>query len=157
MEAALNAATGDGSPAETLDAAIAAMQRIAIENDAVLRTIVRLSLEKRLGGQQTGNPKFLPVRGARRVEWIEVALAPARPLLTPQRFQRLVSGLTLCLGIEPLITLQDVRTLTPEQSVDICRWAAQSMLNAALREQSVVKPSMNSGEKDRRQNAPLRR
>jgi hypothetical protein len=71
----------------------AAMQRIAAENDALLRTIVRLSLEKRLGGQQpTDSP---PVRGSRLVEWIEAALAPARHLLASSRFERLVSGLTL--------------------------------------------------------------
>jgi hypothetical protein len=78
------------------------MQRLAADNDALLRTIVRLSLEKRLGGQQAADS--LSVRGSRRVEWIEAALAPARPLLSSSRFERLVPGLTLCLGIEPLIT-----------------------------------------------------
>jgi AcrR family transcriptional regulator len=147
VEAALHGALGRRSPPEILDAAVAAMQRIAVENDALLRTIVRLSLEKRLGGQQAGNP--VPVRGSRRVEWIETALAPARHLLTSSRFERLVSGLTLCLGIEPLITLQDVRALTPGQSVDICRWAAQAMLDAALREPALPKNRrpVNRGQK----------
>src|ERR1700688_4026597 len=53
VETALHAALKRRSPAEILDAAVAAMQRIAVENDALLRTIVRLSLDKRLGGQQT--------------------------------------------------------------------------------------------------------
>jgi AcrR family transcriptional regulator len=154
VEAALHAALGCRSPAEILDAAVAAMQRIAVENDALLRTIVRLSLDKRLGGQQT--TESLPVRGSRRVEWIEAALAPARPLLASSRFGRLVSGLTLCLGIESLITLQDVRALTPEQSVDICRWAAQAMLDAALREQSGALPR-NRGAVDRVQKVRPRR
>ena len=138
VEAALSAAAGRHSPAETLDAAITAIQRLAVENEALLRAIVRLSLDKRLGGQQTGQAEPVPVRGSRRVDWIEAALKPARPLLAPSRYQRLVSGLTLCLGIESLITLQDVRALTPEQSVDICRWAAQAMLEAVLREQSAA-------------------
>ena len=125
VEAALKAAAGRRSPAEVLDAAVTSMQRIAIEHDALLRTIVRLSLEKRLGGQQTDIHESLPVRGSRRVEWIEIALAPVRPLLAASLFERLVSGLTLCLGIESLITLQDVRTLSPDQAVEICRWAAQ--------------------------------
>jgi AcrR family transcriptional regulator len=156
VEAALRAALGRGSPAEILDAAIAAMQRIAVENEAILRTIVRLSLDKRLGGQQTDTPKSLPVRGSRRVEWIKLALVPVRPLLASSRFERLVSGLTLCLGIESLITLQDVRVLTPGQSVDICRWAAQAMLDAALREQDVG-PSRKRGAVDRQQVARPRR
>ena len=138
VEAALKAAAGRRSPAEVLDAAVASMQRIAIEHDALLRTIVRLSLEKRLGGQQTDMHGSIPVRGSRRVEWIETALAPVRPLLAASLFERLVSGLTLCLGIESLITLQDVRTLSPDKAVEICRWAAQGMLEAALREQNAA-------------------
>jgi AcrR family transcriptional regulator len=156
VEAALKAAARRRSPAEVLDVAVTSMQRIAIEHDALLRTIVRLSLEKRLGGQQTGIPKLLPVRGSRRVEWIETALTPVRPLLTASLFERLVSGLTLCLGIESLITLQDVRTLSPNQAVEICRWAAQGMLEAALREQSEA-GSKNGRSRSRRQSAVTRR
>ena len=147
VEGALKAATEQRSPAEVLDMAVTGMQRIAIENDALLRAIVRLSLEKRLGGQQTGL-KSLPVRGSRRVEWIESILALVRPLLPASRFERLVSGLTLCLGIESLITLQDVRCLTPEGAIEICRWAAHAMLETALREQN------NSASKSRRSRKP---
>jgi AcrR family transcriptional regulator len=134
VEAALTAALERSSPPAALDAAIAAMQRIAVENEDLLRTIVRLSLDRRLGGQQTEITQTFPVRGSRRVEWIEAALGPARPLLAPSIFERLVSGLTLCVGIESLITLQDVRVLSSGQSVDVCRWAAQAMLDTALRE-----------------------
>jgi AcrR family transcriptional regulator len=132
VEGALKAAAERCSPSEVLDAAVTSMQRIAVENDALLRAIVRLSLEKRLGGQQTEVPTTHPVRGARRVEWIESALAPVRPLLPSPVFERLVSGLTLCLGIECLITLQDVRCLAPEDAIEVCRWAAHAMLEAAL-------------------------
>jgi len=69
------------------------------------------------------------------VSWIETSLTPVRPLLAAPFFERLVSGLTLCLGIESLMTLQDIRNLAPGQAVDICRWAAQAMLDAALRDQ----------------------
>lgn len=155
VEAALKAAAGRRSPAEVLDAAVTSMQRIAIEHDALLRTIVRLSLERRLGGQQTDISKSLPVRGSRRVEWIETALTPIRPLLATSLFDRLVSGLTLCLGIESLITLQDVRTLSPDQAVEICRWAAQGMLEATLREQNEA-GSKSRRSRSRRQNAGSR-
>jgi AcrR family transcriptional regulator len=136
VERALKAAAERSSPAEVLDTAVAGMQRIAIENDALLRTIVRLSLEKRLGGQQTNVPSSFPLRGSRRVEWIESVLVPVRPLLTPSLFERLVSGLTLCLGIESLITLQDVRRLGAEDAIEICRWVARAMLEAAMREKN---------------------
>src|SRR5262249_8463734 len=76
VDRVLKAAAERRSPAEVLDIAVADMQRIAIENDALLRAIVRLSLEKRLGGQRTNTLKSLPLRGSRRVEWIESVLAP---------------------------------------------------------------------------------
>ena len=136
VEDALKAAGKRQSPAQILDAAVGGMQRIAIKNEALLRAIVRLSLERRLGGQQTEIPKSTPVRGSRRVEWIESVVAPVRPRLTAARFDRLVSGLTLCLGIESLITLQDVRRLSPEDAIEICCWAAHAMFETALREQN---------------------
>jgi AcrR family transcriptional regulator len=140
VEGALKIAAERRSPAEVLDVAITGMQRIAIENEALLRAIVRLSLERRLGGQQTEIPKSLPVRGSRRVEWIETILAPVRPRLTVSLFECLVSGLTLCLGIESLITLQDVRRLGAEDAIEICRWAAQAMFERALRQQGDAAP-----------------
>ena len=79
VEAALKAAAARRTPSEVLDVAVASMQRIAVEHDALLRTIVRLSLEKRLGGQKTDIPKSVPVRGSRRVEWIETSLDPRPP------------------------------------------------------------------------------
>jgi AcrR family transcriptional regulator len=115
VEAALASAAARRSPAERLDAAVTAIQRLALENEESLRAIVRLSLDRRLGEQQAAKPEHGPLRGSRRVDWIEAALAPVRPKLSPSRFKRLVSGLTLCLGIEALITLQDVRGLTPAQ------------------------------------------
>jgi AcrR family transcriptional regulator len=136
VESALKIAAERQLPAQVLDEAVTGMQRIAIKNEALLRAIVRLSLERRLGGQQTEIPKLLPVRGSRRVEWIENVLAPARPLLTGSHFERLVSGLTLCLGVESLITLQDVRRLASEDAIEICRWAAHAMFETALREQN---------------------
>ena len=135
VEAALASAAARRSPAERLDAAVTAIQRLALENEESLRAIVRLSLDRRLGEHQAAKPEHGPLRGSRRVDWIEAALAPVRPKLSPSRFKRLVSGLTLCLGIEALITLQDVRGLTPAQSVEICRWTAQALLASALRGQ----------------------
>jgi AcrR family transcriptional regulator len=150
VQAALSIAAAGRSPAEILDTAIAAIQRLAVKNEALLRTIVRLSLDRRLGGQQNEQPERAPVRGSRRVEWIEAALAPARPLLAPARYQRLVSGITLCLGMESLITLQDVRALTPDQSIEVCRWAGRAMLDAALREQHKSKTRAPDGQRQRR-------
>ena len=64
--------------------------------------------------------------------------------------------LTLCLGIESLITLQDVRCLGPEDAIEICRWAAHAMLEAALVEQDSA-PSKSRKASEKPRNATSRR
>ena len=46
----------------------------------------------------------------------------------------LVAALSLCMGIEALIVLQDVCGLEAAEAVEVSRWAAQALLQAGLRE-----------------------
>jgi hypothetical protein len=95
--------------------------------------MVRLSLERRLGGQGVkGEPMPAPVRGGRRLDWIKAAIAPLRQKLGQRKFERLVSALTLCVGIEAVIALRDIRALDQEESISVCRWTARSLLRASL-------------------------
>jgi hypothetical protein len=65
------------------------------------------------------------------VAWIEQALEPMRESLSPERFERLVSALTLLIGWEAMIVLQDTRGLTAAEAEDVCVWAAHALLAAA--------------------------
>ena len=69
-------------------------------------------------------------RGYRRVEWIERALEPMRDTLSPERFERLVPALTLFIGWESMIVLQDLRGLTAAEAEEVCVWAAATLLAA---------------------------
>ena len=69
--------------------------------------------------------------GYRRVEWIERALAPLRDALPPDRFERLVSALTLLIGWESMIVLEDIRALSPAEAEEVCVWVARTLLAAA--------------------------
>ena len=75
-----------------------------------------------------------PLRGSRRIDWIESALAPVRPRLSPPAFARLVSGVALCVGAEAMIVLRDVRGLDQGAVADVAAWSARALVRAALDE-----------------------
>jgi hypothetical protein len=108
---------------------IQALQRVAAETLPLGRTIVRLTVDAPAPGD--GAPR----RGFRRVEWIEQALEPLRGVLTPERFERLVSALALVIGWEAQIVLHDVRGLEPAEEEQVLRWAARALVEAALTDQ----------------------
>jgi|SRR5450432_2920185 AcrR family transcriptional regulator len=133
IEAALAQAATQADPETGLDIVVEAVQRAVFRNQGLLYAIVRLSLERRLGGQTAETrAKTAPVRGSRRIYWIETALAPFRRRLGKKKFDRLVSALTLCIGVEAVIALRDIRALNQEESVSVCRWTARALLRASL-------------------------
>ena len=134
IEPSLPQATGNRDPVSALTQAIEAIQSSAFQNEALLRALIRLSMEQRLGGQRKRPGARQPVRGIRRVEWIEAALAPARKRLTKRRFERLVSAIAMCVGPEAIIVLRDIRALSKEEVIETCKWAAKALLLASLEE-----------------------
>jgi AcrR family transcriptional regulator len=133
-DAALEAARGTvepsfetaGEPDERLEALVRVLQQRFAETEALGRTIIRHTVGA-AGPSTPGRPK----RGYRRVEWIEQALEPLREGLPPDRFERLVSALTLVMGWEAMIVLQDTRALSPKEAEEVCVWAARALLAAA--------------------------
>lgn len=70
-------------------------------------------------------------RGARRVEWLEAALAPLKSEMTAPRFRRLIQGLSLTLGIETIIVMKDVCELDDGEARQATIWAALALLRGA--------------------------
>jgi AcrR family transcriptional regulator len=114
-----------GDVEERVESLVRAVQQGFAETEALGRTIIRLTV-----GAGTSRPG-VPRRGYRRVEWIERALEPLRETLPPERFERLVSALTLLIGWESMIVLQDTRGLTAEEAEEVCVWAARALLAAS--------------------------
>jgi AcrR family transcriptional regulator len=73
-----------------------------------------------------------PRRGYRRVDWIERALDPIRQQLSPDRFERLLSALSVVIGWEAFIVLFDVRGLSADQARETLTSAAGTLVDAAL-------------------------
>jgi AcrR family transcriptional regulator len=128
MEAALAAAPlGVSQPdiGKRVDALVRSMQRLTIDNEHRLRTMIHLTvLEKPQPGTRP--------RGTRRIDWIELAVAPLKPRLGKADYSRLVSALALITGIEALLVLRDIRGLSESQAVQVSLWMAQAVLRQTL-------------------------
>jgi AcrR family transcriptional regulator len=115
-----------GNAVERLEALVRAVQQGFTETEQLGRTIIRLTV----GASTSSTSETAPRRGYRRVEWIERALEPLRDTLAPDRFERLVSALTLMIGWEAMIVLQDTRGLSPSEAEEVCVWVARTLLAA---------------------------
>jgi AcrR family transcriptional regulator len=127
VESIIESVRREQDAAEALRRVVGGIQKLAVKHEALLRSILRLSLDRKLG-------EDAPVRGRRRLDWIESALETVKPRLSRRAYERLVSALTLTLGVESLVILHDIRGLDSKQSIEICQWAAGALLEAALRE-----------------------
>jgi AcrR family transcriptional regulator len=112
-----------------LDAMVRATQRSTLANESLLRKMIRLTAERR-----TDEPYPAPTRGYRRVEWIEMALSPLQGRIDESSLERLTSGLALCVGIEALLVLRDVRGLTVAEAEEVSVWVARALLKATIDE-----------------------
>lgn len=120
-----------GGDAEVrLESLVRAVQQGFAETEQLGRTIIRTTVGAPADDRSAAGPR----RGYRRVEWIERALEPAREALPPDRYERLVSALTLLIGWESMIVLEDTRGLSNDAAEDVCAWAASALLTAALDE-----------------------
>ena len=121
----------DGADVEArLDRAVQALQRSAADNEQLLRTMIRLTVGS--GSAVPSSEPALPKRGYRRIEWIALALEPVRTTLGKRRYERLLSAIAMCVGIEALIVLRDLRGLTERDAEEVSRWAAGTLLRASL-------------------------
>jgi AcrR family transcriptional regulator len=116
-----------GDAGERVEALVRAVQQGFAETEALGRTIIRLTVGASPSAAAAGAPR----RGYRRVEWIERALGSLGETLPPDELDRLVSALTLVIGWESMIVLQDIRGLSASEAEDTCAWVARAILAAA--------------------------
>lgn len=100
------------------------------------RRLMRLTVESPPDEQSVTSPR----RGYRRVEWIESALAPLRERMDEERFERLVSALTLVIGWEAMLALRDIRGLDRTEEEEVSSWAARALVRAMLDEVNAEAP-----------------
>jgi AcrR family transcriptional regulator len=133
VEEALDLAESDDVEAR-LDTLVGTALESSIVSEVPLRTLVRITVERRLEELRGGPPLDAPLRGGRRIEWIELALEPVRERLGGERFERLVSALAMVIGLEALLVLRDIRGLDQDEMEGVSHWSARALLRASLQE-----------------------
>lgn len=114
-----------------LELVVEAIAGMAVEHEPALRNMLRLSLEP---GHETRGEE-LTFRKGRRIVWVSEALEPSRGAFSKPQFERLVLAIAAAVGIDALVWLTDIGGLSRERAVDVMRWSATSLLQAALSEQ----------------------
>lgn len=124
VDDALNAA-GPHDVRARITAMVAVLTRGMAETLPAGRKMIKLTVD---APPDRTNAK----RGYRRIAWIEDAIEPVRPRLSPDRFDQLVSALSVMIGWEAFIVLLDVRDLRAEQARAVITEAAIALIDAAL-------------------------
>lgn len=114
-------------PAARLDIVVEAIGRQAVEHEAELRAMLRLSLEP-----DSSKREDLPFRVGRRITWVADALTPLRSSLSDEELERLVLAVASAVGIDALVWLTDIAGLSRPQALALTRWSARALLRAAL-------------------------
>lgn len=111
-------------PAERVAEAVRRSALWALEREARLRTILRLSLDH-------ANPAR-PERPARRRQYIAELLSDVKPRLSPGAYGQLAGSLTLLFGIDPIVSLRDNGDIPPKRIPDVLALTAATLVRAAL-------------------------
>jgi AcrR family transcriptional regulator len=94
------------------------------ENEQPLRTLLRLSLD----------PATRVRRPGHRLEWIADALSPVRKNINPGTYAKLANALTLLMGIDPVVVMSDIASVSREEALDTLEWCGRTLVEAALRD-----------------------
>jgi AcrR family transcriptional regulator len=111
-------------PRERLAEAVRRGARWTLERETRLRAILRMSLD----------PEQDVRRPARRRAYLAQLLAPERPTLSKETYERLAGSLTLLLGVDPIVSLRDNGDVPVKRIPDVLGWAAYQLVDAALAE-----------------------
>ena len=129
LAAVYAAARAPGPAAARLDAVVRADHALVVKHEAAFRRAVRAMLAPR-----ADDPSDVPRRPGNRLRYLAEALAPLDDRLGPERRQRLVMALAMCVGMESIVVMADICGLPPPAAEAVKRWAAAALLQAALDE-----------------------
>ena len=129
LDALYRASEQPGTPQERLDSVVRGDFAMQIRHEDAIRRavaawIVRDAPSSAARVRRPGN----------RLRYVSRALDALMDELGAERFERLLLALAMCMGIESVIVLKDICGLTDEEAIKVKRWAAQALLDAALRD-----------------------
>lgn len=115
-------------PAIRLDTIVTRLMDLQLGDEALWRALLRATQDRWFEHSE------VPTRGMTRLDLTQLALAPLEPHLPAPLYRRLTMALMLVYGMEAMVSARDACALDPEESKEVMRWAAQSLLHAALQE-----------------------
>ena len=107
--------------------------QLVTENEQQFRLFLKASMEQWLDFNKDTDT---PLRSARRIPMLNLALEPHRRELDNETYERLLYALSAMISLEPFIALTDVCQVEPERGKEIMRWAIKLLVNATLSEPS---------------------
>ena len=112
--------------AARVELVLEATTKMILDTEAQQRTMLRLSLEA-----SPEERAQLPLRQGRVIKWLEEALEPLEESMSVEDRHRLALAIRSATGIEALVWLTDVGGLSSADAVELMRWSARAMLDAA--------------------------
>lgn len=128
MELSIDAGRPDETVADRVGRLVDALQQMTLDNETLLRQMIKFTVDR--GPIEPG----VPARPARRLEYVERALAPLEERLAPDDLDRLSFALTVVMGIESTLVLRDICGLDAEEILAVQQWSARALIRAAVPE-----------------------
>ena len=120
-------------PADRIDEVVRRLAEIQFGDEALWRAILRADLERWAQEAVLDPEARVPTRGSNRLDIVQQALAPLAEKLPAELHRRLIMATMLVCGMEALVAARDACGLEPDEAVEVMQWAAQALLQAALR------------------------
>lgn len=128
----LLAAPPSGDVEQRLRALLDTFNRVVLDQEVGMRTVLRASLERWLDNRRKGVDE--PVREGRRIGWLDQVLEPVRKDMPKAKYLRLRSALALTLSIEAVLVMKDVCGLGDREALGVLDWTARTLLREGLAE-----------------------
>jgi AcrR family transcriptional regulator len=112
----------DLPPAEAVARLVRRVADWTYDNEQPLRTLLRLSLDPATGVSRPGH----------RTGWIADALAPVRDEIDAATYDKLAASLTLLIGIDPVVVMNDIAGVSRKRALDTLEWTARTLVERAL-------------------------
>jgi AcrR family transcriptional regulator len=123
-------------PANRIDEVVRRLAEFQFGDEALWRAMLRADLERWAHEAVLDPEARVPTRGNNRLDIVQEALAPLAEKLPPQLHRRLIMATMLVCGMEALVAARDACGLEPDEAIKVMRWAAQALLQVALRDSS---------------------
>jgi AcrR family transcriptional regulator len=117
----------DDDPTSRVLAVEEAVNDTLLANENAMRVIVRNAIDMTLAAADEG-----PHRVGRRQKLIAAALEPLETELDAGVLRRLRNALALVIGPEAILAARDICGLSPDETREVTRWAAEALVVRAL-------------------------